>query len=61
MAKSWVTVPARFRCKGGVISQPSEIPTAGALELNIDTDACDGSPNHIRYLEHVQVGGCLVV
>nr|CAB3264713.1 CiPC2 Neuroendocrine convertase 2-like [Phallusia mammillata] len=54
MASTWKTVPARFRCEGGLIETPFNIPSDGALELTIDTDACDGKPNHIRYLEHVQ-------
>ena len=56
MASTWVTVPSRFRCKGGEITKPFRIPRSGVLQLTIDTDACDGLPNHVRYLEHVQVG-----
>ena len=56
MASKWRTVPPRFRCQAGVIDKPIDIPSSGALELTIDTDACGGLPHHVRYLEHVQVG-----
>ena len=55
MASNWVTVPPRYRCEGGLITQPFDIPSTGVLELTIDTSACDGLANHVRYLEHVQV------
>ncbi|XP_078490234.1 neuroendocrine convertase 2-like [Ciona intestinalis] len=54
MAKTWTTVPPRFRCEAGVVEQMFDIPSDGVLELTIDTDACDGGNNHVRYLEHVQ-------
>ena len=60
MASNWKTVPARFRCHGGLIEQPNEIPENGVLVLKINTDACAGRQNHVRYLEHVQVG-CTVL
>uniref|UniRef100_H2YJQ6 Neuroendocrine convertase 2 n=1 Tax=Ciona savignyi TaxID=51511 RepID=H2YJQ6_CIOSA len=54
MASTWTTVPPRYRCEAGVIEQPFDIPSDGVLELTVDTTACDGKQNHVRYLEHVQ-------
>ncbi|CAK8694255.1 unnamed protein product [Clavelina lepadiformis] len=54
MAKTWSTVPPRYRCEAGVVVGNFPIPSDGALTLEIDTNACDGKFNHVRYLEHVQ-------
>uniref|UniRef100_S4RXA2 Neuroendocrine convertase 2 n=1 Tax=Petromyzon marinus TaxID=7757 RepID=S4RXA2_PETMA len=33
----------------------SAVPGQGRLVLTVDTDACEGRADHVRYLEHVQV------
>lgn len=54
MAKTWKTVPNRFRCTAGIVKGINNIPQDGVLRLTIDTSACGGDDNHVRYLEHVQ-------
>ncbi|XP_041526305.1 neuroendocrine convertase 2 isoform X2 [Microtus oregoni] len=54
MAKDWKTVPERFHCVGGSVQNPEKIPPTGKLVLTLQTDACEGKENFVRYLEHVQ-------
>nr|CAG4643076.1 EOG090X02T5 [Ilyocryptus agilis] len=54
MARSWRSVPARFHCQGGQITQPRPIPSNGSLVLTLDTRSCQGSETEVNYLEHVQ-------
>jgi proprotein convertase subtilisin/kexin type 2 len=54
LARDWKTVPARYHCEAGSLTQPIEIPAHGNLVLEITTDACQGSDTEINYLEHVQ-------
>ncbi|XP_032804422.1 neuroendocrine convertase 2 [Petromyzon marinus] len=55
MARDWRSVPERFHCKGGSITSARAVPGQGRLVLTVDTDACEGRADHVRYLEHVQV------
>jgi proprotein convertase subtilisin/kexin type 2 len=50
----WKTAPPRFHCEAGTIDIPHEIPADGNLILELNTDACIGTPTEINYLEHVQ-------
>jgi len=50
----WKTAPPRFHCEAGTIDTPHEIPADGNLILELNTDACIGTPTEINYLEHVQ-------
>ncbi|MEJ1278826.1 proprotein convertase subtilisin/kexin type 2 [Cricetulus griseus] len=54
MAKDWKTVPERFHCVGGSVQNPEKIPPTGKLVLTLETNACEGKENFVRYLEHVQ-------
>jgi proprotein convertase subtilisin/kexin type 2 len=54
MAMVWKTVPPRFHCAAGTISEPQEIPADGNLVLELDTDGCAGTLTEVNYLEHVQ-------
>jgi proprotein convertase subtilisin/kexin type 2 len=54
LAQAWRTAPPRFHCEAGAIDIPHEIPSDGNLILELNTDACTGSPTEINYLEHVQ-------
>lgn len=54
LAMVWKTAPPRFHCEAGTIDVPHEIPASGNLMLELNTDACTGTPTEINYLEHVQ-------
>lgn len=54
LALAWKTVPPRYHCEAGTIDVPREIPADGNLIMELDTNACVGSPTEINYLEHVQ-------
>jgi proprotein convertase subtilisin/kexin type 2 len=54
LAMVWKTAPPRFHCEAGTIDIPHEIPADGNLILELNTDACIGTPTEINYLEHVQ-------
>jgi len=54
LAKAWKTVPPRFHCEAGAVDIPHQIPADGQLVLEIDTQACVGTPTEVNYLEHVQ-------
>ncbi|KAF6736979.1 Neuroendocrine convertase 2 [Oryzias melastigma] len=54
MAKEWKTVPERFHCVAGSIQEPHKIQSGNKLVLAINTEACEGKDNFVRYLEHVQ-------
>ncbi|KAJ8365919.1 hypothetical protein SKAU_G00147500 [Synaphobranchus kaupii] len=54
MAKEWKAVPERFHCVAGSVQEPRKIASDGKLVLTIDSDACQGKDNFVRYLEHVQ-------
>nr|CAG4634667.1 EOG090X02T5 [Alona affinis] len=54
LAKAWRSVPARFHCQGGLVTQPRPIPTNGSIILTLDTRSCQGSETEVNYLEHVQ-------
>uniref|UniRef100_G3P326 Neuroendocrine convertase 2 n=1 Tax=Gasterosteus aculeatus aculeatus TaxID=481459 RepID=G3P326_GASAC len=54
MAKEWKTVPERFHCVAGSIQETHKIQTGNKLVLVINSEACQGKDNFVRYLEHVQ-------
>ncbi|XP_046401719.1 neuroendocrine convertase 2 [Ischnura elegans] len=54
LAKQWKTVPARFHCEAGSMTDTKEIPSSRSLQLKIKTRACEGTDTQIGYLEHVQ-------
>uniref|UniRef100_A0A3Q2NQA2 Neuroendocrine convertase 2 n=1 Tax=Fundulus heteroclitus TaxID=8078 RepID=A0A3Q2NQA2_FUNHE len=54
MAKEWKTVPERFHCVAGSIQEPHKFQSGNKLVLAINTEACQGKDNFVRYLEHVQ-------
>ncbi|KAG8227605.1 hypothetical protein J437_LFUL016798, partial [Ladona fulva] len=54
LAKQWKTVPARFHCEAGSITDIIEIPSNRPIELKVETRACEGTDTQIGYLEHVQ-------
>jgi len=55
-AMDWRPLPTRFRCEERkMIDQVYEFSTGNALEISIPTDACKGTKNQVKYVEHVQV------
>ncbi|CAO1429960.1 unnamed protein product [Diamesa hyperborea] len=54
LAKQWKSVPPRYHCEAGSITQMHQIPTSRSLLLKIDTTACFGTDTQVNYLEHVQ-------
>ncbi|XP_023709107.1 neuroendocrine convertase 2 [Cryptotermes secundus] len=54
LAKQWKTVPARYHCEGGTVSETQEIPSSRSVLLKINTNACQGTETQVSYLEHVQ-------
>ncbi|KAL1512584.1 hypothetical protein ABEB36_002153 [Hypothenemus hampei] len=54
LAKQWQTVPPRYHCEGGIVSELKRLPSEGSLFLTINTTACKGESSEVRYLEHVQ-------
>ncbi|XP_002731580.1 neuroendocrine convertase 2 [Saccoglossus kowalevskii] len=56
-AKNWKAVPERFHCTGASYTEEAEIPSnreGKKLRITLNTDACKGQENDVRYLEHVQ-------
>ncbi|XP_056639377.1 furin-like protease 2 isoform X2 [Diorhabda sublineata] len=56
LAEKWTTVPPQHICKSQEIVEDRPInPSYGTtLEFNMDVDACGGTLNDVRFLEHVQ-------
>ncbi|XP_066245943.1 neuroendocrine convertase 2 isoform X1 [Euwallacea similis] len=54
LARQWKTVPPRYHCEGGSVSELKRIPTRGSVIMKINTNACKGNNTEVRYLEHVQ-------
>lgn len=56
LAEKWTTVPPQHICKSQEIVEDRPInPAYGTtLEFNMDVDACGGTLNDVRFLEHVQ-------
>ncbi|GFR96257.1 proprotein convertase subtilisin/kexin type 6 [Elysia marginata] len=55
MARNWTTVPEQHICEIRA-QEPSNklIPGNSKMTVNLETDGCLGTVNHVRYLEHVQ-------
>ncbi|CAL1547097.1 unnamed protein product [Lymnaea stagnalis] len=55
LARNWTSVPAQHICE---IRSPDHnsrtIPMNGRVSVLLNTDGCDGTVNHVKYLEHVQ-------
>lgn len=57
-AKTWKTVPKQVKCEIKV-TLPSDkskraIKKAGSISFTVEADACKGTPNFVKKLEHVQ-------
>ncbi|CAM4739986.1 unnamed protein product [Rotaria magnacalcarata] len=53
-AKNWKSLPDRYHCAAGNITERRPIPEKGTLKLTINTDACKNTKDEVNYLEHVQ-------
>lgn len=49
------TVPPKVECQGKIFSNVKNLRWDQPLALEIPSDGCKGTPNEIRYLEHIQV------
>jgi len=49
------TVPPKTECQGKIYSNVKNLRWDQPLALEIQSDGCKGTPNEIRYLEHIQV------
>ncbi|XP_011453981.2 furin-like protease kpc-1 isoform X5 [Magallana gigas] len=55
LARNWTSVPPQHICEiAGSQERNKPIPMNGKLVITLDTDGCKGTPNYVRYLEHVQ-------
>lgn len=56
LAEQWTNVPVQHICKSREITENHEIEgTYGyTLQTHMDVNGCAGSPNEVRFLEHVQ-------
>nr|CAI5824685.1 unnamed protein product [Callosobruchus analis] len=54
LAEKWTTVPPQHICKSQELIEDKSINPAYALDFYMDVDACGGTLNEVRFLEHVQ-------
>ncbi|XP_072380228.1 furin-like protease 2 isoform X2 [Diabrotica undecimpunctata] len=56
LAEKWTTVPPQHICKSQEIVEDRPINPAygSSLNFNMEVDACSGTLNDVRFLEHVQ-------
>ncbi|KAH7730194.1 subtilisin-like proprotein convertase [Aphelenchoides avenae] len=50
----WRSVPPQVRCRTSYPAPYKTIPHGNRLHLQVYTDGCEGGPNRLQYLEHVQ-------
>uniref|UniRef100_A0A1B6E0T0 P/Homo B domain-containing protein n=1 Tax=Clastoptera arizonana TaxID=38151 RepID=A0A1B6E0T0_9HEMI len=56
MAQNWVNVPDQKKCQLSIgLSSPLELTTGEIVSFQFETEACAGTVNEVKYLEHVQV------
>ncbi|XP_045216295.2 furin-like protease kpc-1 isoform X2 [Mercenaria mercenaria] len=54
LAKNWTTVPPQYVCEIRSPDQNKVVPMNGKISVPLYTDGCEGTSNHVKYLEHVQ-------
>ncbi|XP_050402509.1 furin-like protease kpc-1 isoform X1 [Patella vulgata] len=54
LARNWTTVPAQHICEIRSPDHNRIIPTNGKITVPLPTNSCQGTANHVKYLEHVQ-------
>jgi proprotein convertase subtilisin/kexin type 5 len=56
LAEQWINVPTQHICKSQEINEDRQIyPTFNyTFSVSMDVNACAGTLNEVRFLEHVQ-------
>ncbi|XP_025077514.1 furin-like protease kpc-1 isoform X10 [Pomacea canaliculata] len=54
LARNWTTVPPQHICEIRSLDHNRVVPMNGKLTVPLYTDGCEGTVNHVKYLEHVQ-------
>ncbi|CAH1972311.1 unnamed protein product [Acanthoscelides obtectus] len=54
LAEKWTTVPPQHICKSQELIEDKSINPGTTLDFYMDVDACGGTLNEVRFLEHVQ-------
>uniref|UniRef100_A0A1B6GHW2 furin n=2 Tax=Proconiini TaxID=565685 RepID=A0A1B6GHW2_9HEMI len=56
LAEQWTTVPSQHICKSQEINEERQIESSygSSLTVSMDVNACIGTLNEVRFLEHVQ-------
>ncbi|KAL5004064.1 hypothetical protein ScPMuIL_017520, partial [Solemya velum] len=54
LARNWTTVPPQHICEIRSSDTNRPIPVNGKITVPLDTDGCEGTEYHVKYLEHVQ-------
>ncbi|KAK7481352.1 hypothetical protein BaRGS_00027432 [Batillaria attramentaria] len=54
MARNWTTVPPQHICEIRSLDHNRIVPQNGKIIVPLYTDGCEGTVNHVKYLEHVQ-------
>ncbi|XP_025104652.1 neuroendocrine convertase 2-like [Pomacea canaliculata] len=54
LARQWASLPERFHCTAGTITQEREFSFGKNIRFTIDSNGCAGTENEVNYLEHVQ-------
>lgn len=54
LAKAWKSVPPRYHCEAGSLTEALPIPYNESLTQQIKTQACKNSETEVNYIEHVQ-------
>jgi len=56
LAENWVNVPFQHICKADELNEdrPIQSNPGSVLTVTVDATGCPGTPNEVRYIEHVQ-------
>ncbi|XP_070212344.1 furin-like protease kpc-1 isoform X2 [Littorina saxatilis] len=54
LARNWTKVPDQHICEIRSLDHNRIVPMNGKIIVPLNTDGCEGTVNHVKYLEHVQ-------
>lgn len=54
LSKKWKTVPPRYHCEAGTVTDNYKLVSGDRVFFEIETDGCKGTDTEVNYLEHVQ-------
>ncbi|VDI00355.1 furin [Mytilus galloprovincialis] len=54
LARNWTKVPEQHICEIRSRDVDKPIPMNGKITVYLDTDGCEGTLDHVKYLEHIQ-------